>query len=1001
MPISPHAVLIFHGQQLVHASPQAAELAGCSYQELLQMDLERLLLFFSPSDARRIARLMRKVEAGELAEPETGLCLQTSTGGCAWIDLLVVRTLYQQQPALQMVWIDAGPRPAAEDELRHSLWRLQILHDIDHAILSVQEEGETAAVALRRIANLVPDYLASAVYLLDERTGLAHLLAHDGEFPAPDGFSWTELEGAPDLNSGMLAQGMPYILQDLSQIEKATPFQTRLQEGGVLASLYVPLRWDGQLKGALNLYSSSPTRFPAERVQVAQEIANLLAVAIQQTQLKTAERVRRREAEAMRDVMSALASAGDLNQTLQAILVNLHNVIEYDHASLYLVDEDERFVVGGQDVQVQRAAGRAFHEQNPLVDQMRQSRKPLVIPDIQGDTRFTGWPEVETVRAWMGAPLHVGEEMIGFISLGSLQINLFSREDAERLQAFAEQVAQVLERAWQSEQTQRRTEELEVLSSVTLALGQAESGENPLSSVLRQIAQFSGAQSGVFLFPDRLETALIVKASMDETSLGLSFPSRWNPLWNVYISGETHLIQDLDLLPNGSQELDFRPLFRTAKSAVLVPVRSGPATFGVLGFGFDQDRKIGPEEVRLCSAVAEIAAASLRRSVILESLERQVDIRTQHLATLYDINTIAGEPLELGEVLERVLQISLESMRGQAGAVHFLSENQEQFELAVGSALSPELEVTLQELQARRGFWARLAGSSNPVVINDTASEPNLPPEFSKLRSEGHRAYIGAPIRAKGKLLGLLSLFDRSILDYTIEDITLFMTIADQIGGLVERARLVKQAEIAAVVQERQRLARELHDSVTQLLYGQVLFSGAGLKVLRQGDLEKTGDHLERTNQAALQALKEMRLLVYQLRPSDYLEEGLVGALTRRLDSVEKRTGINARLVVEGDLSLDEAVEVGLYRIAEEALNNTLKHSQASAVTITLRAIDGRVILEVADNGTGFDPESAFGRGGMGLENMRERAAALGGAIEFHSQSGGGSRICVEIEVGA
>jgi signal transduction histidine kinase len=430
----------------------------------------------------------------------------------------------------------------------------------------------------------------------------------------------------------------------------------------------------------------------------------------------------------------------------------------------------------------------------------------------------------------------------------------------------------------------------------------------------------------------------------------------------------------------------------------------------------------------------------LRRSVILETLEKQVDIRTQHLATLYDINAVASEPLELQMILEQVLRILSESLGGQAGAIHFLNQDEELFQLGVQRGLPAEALELFQDLPARGGFWERLAGSTNPVVINDTASETDLPAAFTRLRQPvewrhnaaadsshvapglnqadqptglpmdlpsglpaGLPAYIGAPVRANGEIIGLLSLFDTSILDYSIEDITLFMTVADQIGGLVERARLSKQAEIAAVIQERQRLARELHDSVTQLLYSQVLFAGAGLKVLKQGELVTTEQHLDRISQAALQALKEMRLLVYQLRPSDYLDEGLVGALTRRLDSVENRTGINARLLVEGTLSLDESLEVALYRIAEEALNNTLKHAQATSVVISLRAFDSRVILEVSDDGIGFDPQDPGNRpqreAGMGLQNMRERTAALGGQMEIQTRPGEGTTVKVEVEV--
>jgi len=208
----------------------------------------------------------------------------------------------------------------------------------------------------------------------------------------------------------------------------------------------------------------------------------------------------------------------------------------------------------------------------------------------------------------------------------------------------------------------------------------------------------------------------------------------------------------------------------------------------------------------------------------------------------------------------------------------------------------------------------------------------------------------------------------------------------------------MKQAELAAVVQERQRLARELHDSVTQLLYGQVLFSGAGLKVLKQGNLQLAEQHLSRIDQAALQALREMRLLLFELRPSDTLDEGLVEALGRRLEAVEKRTGIDAKVFVEGELEVDESTEMGLYRIAEEALNNTLKHAHATEVIVKISCLKDLIQLQIQDNGKGFELSEKVKSGGMGLMNMYERAAALGGKLEILTAPEQGTKISVDIE---
>jgi signal transduction histidine kinase len=148
----------------------------------------------------------------------------------------------------------------------------------------------------------------------------------------------------------------------------------------------------------------------------------------------------------------------------------------------------------------------------------------------------------------------------------------------------------------------------------------------------------------------------------------------------------------------------------------------------------------------------------------------------------------------------------------------------------------------------------------------------------------------------------------------------------------------------------------------------------------------------------AQQSLKEMRLLVYQLRPLALEHEGLIGALQARLDSVEKRAGIEARFLIEGSLdSLPPAVEEGFFRIAQEALNNALKHAAARSVVVRLRGEDDCVTLEVADDGRGSALLTTDVKGGLGLTSIKERVAQLQGALAIDSTPGEGTRIAVEV----
>jgi len=202
------------------------------------------------------------------------------------------------------------------------------------------------------------------------------------------------------------------------------------------------------------------------------------------------------------------------------------------------------------------------------------------------------------------------------------------------------------------------------------------------------------------------------------------------------------------------------------------------------------------------------------------------------------------------------------------------------------------------------------------------------------------------------------------------------------------------QAEQLAVVEERQRLARDLHDSVIQALYGLILSAeGAGRK-LAEGEVGLVTERLQDIRQTAKSALDEMRSLIFELRPPDLQKEGLIAALRARLESVEARAGLQTKLEIEGDGRLSPRLEAGLYWVVQEALNNALRHSAADKVIVSLRLRPEAVELEVIDNGVGFDPSA---RGGLGLRGMYERAEQLGGELSFYCKPGQGTRVRLEV----
>jgi signal transduction histidine kinase len=162
--------------------------------------------------------------------------------------------------------------------------------------------------------------------------------------------------------------------------------------------------------------------------------------------------------------------------------------------------------------------------------------------------------------------------------------------------------------------------------------------------------------------------------------------------------------------------------------------------------------------------------------------------------------------------------------------------------------------------------------------------------------------------------------------------------------------------------------------------------------MLAAEELDSTERQLTKIRSAAEEALREMRLLIYELRPPDLASMGLVAALRTRLENVEQRSGVSSEFHVEGDPQLDGDTEEALYRIVQEALNNALKHAQATSISVTLKSEDGIILLEVKDDGVGFDPMSS---GGLGLNGMRERVERLDGEFSVQSGDGVGTQVHV------
>jgi len=404
-------------------------------------------------------------------------------------------------------------------------------------------------------------------------------------------------------------------------------------------------------------------------------------------------------------------------------------------------------------------------------------------------------------------------------------------------------------------------------------------------------------------------------------------------------------------------------------------------------------------------AEAERKHADDERRHLLETLEQSVAERTRELSSLYQAASLAAAMRDLPSALPGALRLATAAVDCSAGLLYLLDPNPAAADLSTdepAAAAPGQMQLAAQvglpgapsDGAGGAAPGANLAGwiveHGAPLIVPDLTTDPRVP-ETDALHC--FRFFAGAPLRRGSAAIGMLGVLGHGEEPFSLESLALLGSLADQISGMVERDRLERQAEAAATLQERQRLARDLHDSVTQSLYSFALLAEGARKDFQRGNLTRLEQTLAHVSVSAHQALKEMRLLLYQLRPPTLLRSGLPALLQHRLDSVERHARVDAHLNIEGDvLSLSPDWETELFRLAEEALNNALKHAQATEVRVGLWVTESRVELQVADNGLGFDATEA-GSAGHGLSNMRERAAHLGGRLTITSARRSGTTV--------
>jgi PAS domain S-box-containing protein len=342
--------------------------------------------------------------------------------------------------------IDVTGRKQAEEALHQYAERLKAMHMLDHSILAAESPQAIAQAALGQLRDLIPCVRAS-VSVFDWPTGRASSLASEGvtELDLPSGYS---LEVFGDVQQ--LRQGQVHLVEDIQALPRPlTPVVQVLYDFGVRSYMNVPLIAHEELVGSLNLGWAGPGGYRSEHVEMAQEVADSLAIALQQARLLEAERQAHQTAETLRQATAALTPTQSVGQVLDNILLHLEHVVAYDSACVFLHEGPYMHAVAGRGfTDPQKVMDCNYPaEQDALFAEVRRTGRPLILADLSADPRFRAWAESDHVRGWLGVPLVVRDEIIGILTIDSRRVAAFGEDEAALAQAFANQAAVAIQNA--------------------------------------------------------------------------------------------------------------------------------------------------------------------------------------------------------------------------------------------------------------------------------------------------------------------------------------------------------------------------------------------------------------------------------------------------------------------------------------------------------------------------------------------------------------------------
>jgi len=795
------------------------------------------------------------------------------------------------------------------------------------------------------------------------------------------------------------------------------------------AAAALPLKEGERVVGALGLaYHDPARRFDPEALPRLQQFGRLAELAFFNTRLHERAQVeiaKRQRAEeqlkqqnehlaTLHEVALSLLNERDSQKLFDLILRRAADVVGSKHGYVDVLSDDRKHVVmrAASGRYVSRLGATSLPDRGAEGQAWRE-RLTLAVDDYQAYRhRREGY---DWLRTSVSVPLLLGDEVAGILGLAFEQVVDITPQQIDMLDRLGRLAALALHnvRLHESAQTElaehqraeqrlkQQNEYLATLHEVTLSLLNQRDSQSVLQLILNQAGAMIGTTHGFIdiVEPDRSSLKVAFATGSVQPAIGMLTG------YGEALSGRAWKRRSLQLVRDYQAFKRKRSGFDWARTALCVPLLADDEVIGVIGLAFETVVDIGPEQFDSLERLGRLAALAIHNAHLYEAAQREIAERfraeqaerEQRLfaETLRDAASALNSSLKLDDVLDAILA-NVERIKPGAPANIMLIED--------GMARV----ARYRGYDALRGIWdaahanfriddvpiaRRMAQSGKPVAIPDTMNDPNWIALSVKDRPSPIRGFVGAPIRVDGKVIGFLNLDLLAPHACDQQDAERLLAFADQCALAIKNARLYEQSQVAAVLEDRQRLARDIHDNVSQILFSATMISGA-LPRLWDKDMPAIRSGLDELDRMTRGALGELRTLLATLRPDALADADLGELFSQMCAALDAHVGGGVELKFEGERHLPPDIQTAFYWIAREAMWNIARHAQPRRVTVQLRAQSDRAEMVIADDGKGFDAR-AKRRGHFGVGIMRERAEEIGAEFRVASSIGKGTTISV------